>query len=480
MVLVCVLGLVGCAVNPVTGKRDFVTVSEEQEVKMGREAHPQILSQYGRYDNDVLQGYVQRVGEQLAKKSHRSDLVYRFTVVDSDDVNAFALPGGYIYITRGLMAYLNSEAELAAVLGHELGHVTARHSVRQISMQQATSLGYAVGSIFVPELQNQAAQDLFNVLGNVLIKGYGREHELEADRLGAEYLARADYDPQAMIHVVSVLKDQEQFELQLAQEENREPRVYHGLFASHPSADKRLQQVVGEAEKFSTDGEGVTRQARYFNMIEDMTVGDSEQEGIRRGSKFYHKSLGFALTFPENWQIHNQPQRVIALPPGQDGFLQMSVRERPENQSARDFIQQLTESSVFQEENNLSPDGLPGYSVIAAIATPYGKRQARVSVVYHGDMAYVFTGAVKQAAAIKFYDDQFLDTAQSFHKLKKNEEKLAEALKIRIIEADASTTYAGLAAKSPLQHHAEEQLRLFNQQYPSGEPEIGQKVKTVQ
>ena len=154
------------------------------------------LKQYPRYPDQALQAYVQQVGERVARHSHRGQLDYHFTVIDSPDINAFALPGGYIYIHRGLMAYLGSEAELAAVLGHEVGHVTARHGVRQQSQStawgvlgQAVAMGTGVG----------AAADVTGVLGNAVVRGYGRDMELEADGLGAEYLARGGYDPQAMI-----------------------------------------------------------------------------------------------------------------------------------------------------------------------------------------------------------------------------------------------------------------------------------------
>ncbi|MCG8325873.1 MAG: M48 family metalloprotease, partial [Thiotrichales bacterium] len=257
-VLLCCLALgqlTACATNPVTGAQDIVFMSEQQEISLGRKTHQEILAQYGVYDDPELQVYVQQIGERLARKSHRSNLIYRFTVLDSKEVNAFALPGGYIYITRGLMAYLNSEAELAAVLGHEIGHVTARHSVRQYSATQLANIGVALGSAFIPGLNNSAANQLTQLFGTALLRGYGREHELEADRLGAEYLAVTGYDPKAMLDVIGVLKSQEIFERQRARAEGREPRIYHGLFSTHPDNDRRRQEVVGHADKLRTNSD---------------------------------------------------------------------------------------------------------------------------------------------------------------------------------------------------------------------------------
>ena len=176
-----------------------------------------------------LQSYVNEVGQKLAKNSHRSQLDFHFTVVDSPQVNAFALPGGYVYVTRGILAYLNSEAELAAVLGHEIGHVTARHSVQQYSAATAANVAATIGGmaagIFVPQLGRttgtRCTKSSRSLPADVLLSGYGRSHELEADRLGAEYLARSGYDPQAMIKVIGVLKNQELFDIEAAKQEGR-------------------------------------------------------------------------------------------------------------------------------------------------------------------------------------------------------------------------------------------------------------------
>ena len=217
--------LTNCAVNPVTGKQDFVVISENQEIIMGREYNAQILRQNPVYQDQDLQDYVQAIGESLAAKSHRPNLIYRFTILDSPDINAFALPGGYIYINRGLMSYLSSEEELAAVLGHEIGHVTARHSVRQYSQSQL--LGILSTAIEINA--GSTAGNVANVASGALLSGYGRDMELEADDLGAQYIYQDGYSPQGMYEVLSVLKDQEIYSKQLAERRGQEPRSYHGV-----------------------------------------------------------------------------------------------------------------------------------------------------------------------------------------------------------------------------------------------------------
>ena len=236
--------LAGCAMNPVTGTPDMVLMTETQEIESGREYDVTIRKHYGAYDNKDLQLYVDSVGQRLAKTSHRPDIKWTFTVLDTHNVNAFALPGGYVYITRGLMTYLSSEADLAAVLGHEIGHVTARHGVRQHSKSLLTQVTMGTAVKGSPILDNILGRSVMLSGAGAFLASYSRDHEIDADSLGAEYLSKSGYDPRAILNVLTVLKDQEIVERDRATAEGRDPRVYHGVFASHPTADDRLQEVV--------------------------------------------------------------------------------------------------------------------------------------------------------------------------------------------------------------------------------------------
>lgn len=472
--------LAACAENPVTGRQNFVMMSEAEEIKLGSESHSSILEEYGLYDNPALQAYVQGVGEQLAGKSHRAELVYRFTVVDSPQINAFALPGGYIYITRGLLAYLNSEAEMAAVLGHEIGHVTARHGVRQVSMAQAANIGYQIGAILLPELRTQAAQNLFNVLGSALISGYGRDNELEADRLGAEYLARVGYDPQAMIQVIAVLKNQEEFDKQLARDEGREPRAYHGVFASHPANDQRLQEVVGTADRFRSATSVAVRRDEFLGQLDGLVFGDGEREGIRRGNKFYHGRLGFGLSFPDGWRVENTPNAIQARSPGGDAQLIVTVEDITKRLTPRDDLLQRFKLRDLVQGEALKLGQPDGYTGLATLQTKTGPRQARLAVIHFDNSAYLLLGIADRQRLEPEDDRAIVATARSFHALTAEERRLAKPLSLQVIEARAETRFATLARGSAIPHHAEEQLRLLNARYPAGEPAAGQKIKIVQ
>ncbi|HCI12405.1 MAG: peptidase M48 Ste24p [Gallionellales bacterium GWA2_60_142] len=461
--------LAGCAQNPVTGKSDFVMMSEGQEVALGRQADVQIKQQYKVYESKALQDYVNRVGQRIAKQSHRPDLQYHFTVLDSPEINAFALPGGYVYITRGILAYLNSEAELAAVLGHEIGHVTARHGVRQQSAAQAANIGLSVASIFIPELGSAAGQNLSNVIGGALLSGYGRDHELEADRLGAVYLARTEYDPQAIIKVIGVLKNQELKDAELAKQEGREPRRYHGLFASHPDNDTRLQQAVGEAGKNGSAQAHNEGREDFLKATDGLVYGDNSDQGIVRNNRFYHADLGIALAFPETWQVHNLPDSLVAVSPKGEAMMQLKMDQKPQG-TPTEYARRMVGYGAQTRALDLA--GLP--------AATFELPNVMGGVIYHDKKAYVLQAQAKERGGLNAHRDTIFDTVRSFHSLTTEERKLVKPLGVRVITARAGDTYARLAQGSPLGKSAESYLRLMNAQYPDGEPRPGQAIKIVE
>lgn len=464
--------LAGCALNPATGRSDFVTMSERQELEQGRRFSQEILTQYPRYADEKLQAYVQQVGERVARHSHRSGLEYRFTVVDSPDINAFALPGGYIYIHRGLLAYLNSEAELAAVLGHEVGHVTARHSVQQQSQStvwnilgQAVAIGTGVG----------AAGDLTQVLGGAVVRGYGRDMELEADGLGAQYLARSGYDPQAMIEVVKVLKGQEDFARDQAAKRGQALPAggYHGLFDTHPDNDRRLQQVVGPARSLATGRQARNREA-FLRHLDGLPFGDSAASGVRRGQRFYHAGLGITLGFPDGWSIVNRPDALIGRAADRQAFVLMSLEANPQQLSPAEWLRRRVGGQRLVDGQALRQAGLQGYTAIMA-----GSAARRVAVWQQGARSYLFVAGVGGRAALASQDARLLEVINSWRPLAAAERPLAEPLRLRLVKAQSGQRMADLARQSKLPGDAEATLRLLNNHYPAGEPSPGDWLKIV-
>lgn len=474
--LLPLLQLGSCATNPVTGKSDYVLMSEGQEIALGQRYNKEILKEMPAYDDPELAQLVQSVGKKLAAHSHRTGLNYRFTIVDSPTVNAFALPGGYIYISRGMLAYLNSEAELAAVLGHEIGHVTARHSVRQHSASTTVNVIGAVISIAsgVP-----GTDDLTSMAGTAIVRGYGREHELEADRLGAQYMARSGYDPEAMLEVIGVLKDQETFEKRRAREEGREANVYHGLFSTHPRNDTRLQEVVRAAHRHKTGTATHVNHDVYIRALDGLTFGDSESQGIIRGNRFYHQELDFTLAFPTGWQIDNRPDQVAAIPASEDGLMQLEMTELGKTLSPRNVLVKKLGLDDLRRGEKITANGMQGYTGIANSKTTFGIRPVRYIVLLRNKTAFIIAGTAKDKRNPYKYDRQVIATAKTLRGMTAKDEKAGSPRRIRVIRADSNTRYRQLAGQSPIQHYAEDQLRLLNDQYPKGEPHKGQLLKIV-
>jgi predicted Zn-dependent protease len=466
--VVVALALGGCAANPVSGKQDFVMMSEQQEIALGRSSDAEVRKQYKVYANPALQSYVDRVGQKVAEHSHRPNIHYHFTVLDTPEINAFALPGGYVYITRGILAYLNSEAEMAAVLGHEVGHVTARHGVRQQSAAQATNIGISIVSIFVPELRSQAGHDLSNLLGGALLSGYGREHELEADHLGAQYLARSGYDPQAMIRVISVLKNQESFDAVVAKQEGREPSHYHGTFASHPDNDTRLQQVVGEASSLKVANPSENK-SEFLKQTDGLVFNDSVNEGVVRDNKFMHPDLGIALTFPPEWHVKNSSTQLVALSPGSDAAIQLKVDNNPSGTA--------TEYAHRAVGNGATVESLEIEKLHAAIGSA---NNVVLGVIYFDRKAFLIQCNAKTAEVYNAQREAMKTSIRSFHTLSEDERKQIRPLTIKLVTVRKGDTYVKLAQHSPLGKNAESYLRLINEQYPQGEPDVGQTLKIVE
>src|SRR5262245_4254840 len=305
--LMCVFGSsLGCARNPVTGKRQIVLVSESQEIAMGRESDTQVRREYGVADSPALQDYVQTIGKKLVAVSHRPNLEWHFTVVDSPVVNAFAIPGGYVYITRGILAYFGNEAELAGVMGHEIAHVTARHTVQQLTRTQLAQIGLGVGSVLSPTF-GQFGDLADNGLGLLFLR-FSRDSEREADRLGVEYSSRAAYDPREVSNFFEVLG-----RLSAAGDRATIP----GWLSTHPDPPERVQATRMLAQEWIqmlglTAERMVVNRDNLIRSIDGLVFGNDPREGFSEGREFYHPTLQFQIAFPDGWQVENTRMAVIA------------------------------------------------------------------------------------------------------------------------------------------------------------------------
>jgi len=328
------LTLAGCATNPATGKRQISLVSTSKEAEMGRESDPAVIEQYGVYGDSLVGRYVDSVGQKLASVSHLPSLGWHFRVLDSPVVNAFAIPGGYIYITRGILAYLNSEAQLAGVLGHEIGHVTARHSAQQITRSQIAGVGLLAGAVFVGALRPYAGLAQQG-LGLLFLK-YSRDNETQADELGVTYSTRADYDPRVIPTTYAMLK----------RVGERQGDQLPGFLSTHPDPGDREIRTSQLAQAAMAGGRRNLNVGaeRYRARIEGLVYGDDPRGGYFVGNRFYHPDLGFEMIFPDGWKTANQPSSVVSVNQSLGGAMELTLQRSKEPDPTPDrFVQWLIE-----------------------------------------------------------------------------------------------------------------------------------------
>lgn len=465
-----------CSTNPVSGEPELVIVSPEEERTQGKEAHEAVLEQYAVYTRPALQAYVERVGQRLAAVSHLPNLTYRFTVLDSTEINAFALPGGYVYVTRGLLACMNSEAELAGVLGHEIGHITARHSARQQTNALFTQLSLGVLAAAVPQAGFVGRQTA-SVLADVLVLGYGREHELEADGLGAEYLDRAGYDPAAMMSVLKVLAAQKALNEKLAKAEGRPVRAYHGLFSTHPSSDTRLAEAIARpAPKAGTTRElGVDV---YLDAIDGMAFGDDPAHGVVEKTRLLHPALDIAVEFPRGWSVRNEARRVVASDPKGSAELQLGVVDARQMDDPQAVLRRLGVSELV-EAKTFKVAGMPGIMGFSRVVVQGKTLLIRLILILDGQEALVFIGMTASDSDLRHRDPEFLAVINALRRLTPKERARVKTRRVRVITLSETRDWATLAEDSPLRRLAAERLRALNGDRADNALVAGARVKII-
>ena len=365
-----------CAVNPATGKRELMLVSEGQEIQMGAQYDSQVVMSIGVYHDPALQTYVADLGRRLAATSERPNLAWTFRVVDDPSVNAFAIPGGHVYITRGILAHMTSEAELATVMGHEIGHVTARHTAQQMTQQQLAGLGLAIGSIAssrIAQYAGHASEAL-----QVLFLKFSRDDESQADQLGIRYSSRANYDAREMIRVMQML-------------DKIEPEGGGKLpewLATHPAPANRIEHIntILAATQADFSHATVNREG-YARRLDGIMFGMNPREGFFRGTEFFHPDLRFRFAFPNGWQVANTKQTVGAQSPQQDAIIELRLASGSSaDAAARAFLSQQGVQAGTLTGGKVN--GLTAASAPFAAATEQGTLRGNVVFVEYGTNVY--------------------------------------------------------------------------------------------
>ena len=379
--VVVALGLLSCATNPVTGKSELAFVSESQEIAMGRDYAVQVKQETGVYPDSAVQAYVSRIGLAIARTTERPSLPWAFTVMDDPQVNAFALPGGPIFVTRGILTHMNSEAELAAVIGHEIGHVTARHSVQQMTRQQLTQLGMVAGAIASSRIADNLG--LISQVFGVLSLKYSRDDETQADGLGFRYALDNGYDVRKMVDMFTVLQRVS------AKAGQRIPEWQ----STHPDPGNRIATTQRRIAKVTVplDDKIVNRDG-FLRTIDGMVYGDNPRNGFFKDSRFYQPDLAFSLDFPAGWRTLNQAQSVIGGSPKQDAQVQLSFagQEAPAELLKKFMAQQGLRPG---QSGSTTINGIPAaVGVFTAQQEDGSELAGRVAYLSYGGITYQLMG----------------------------------------------------------------------------------------
>ncbi len=404
-IVVTALWIIACAVNPVTGKREFMLLSEADEIALGAQSDPQILQMYGVYKHPRLEGFVNQVGNDMVAISHRSHLKFEFKLMDSPIINAFAVPGGYVYFTRGIMAYLNSDAEFAGVMGHEIAHVTARHSAKSYSRSQVAQLGLGLGSVLSERFAQFAGLSSTGI--QLLFLKHSRDAERESDHLGVVYSTRTGYDAREMSKFFETLV-------------KMQPEDGGGLpdvLSTHPNPADRVQSILESSAEWQSKIPNSTLKVGrndFLNRLEGMVYGVDPQQGYVENSMFYHPSLKFQFPIPGGWKHNNTPSAVQMQNDAGDAAMIMQLGLGTPAQAANEFLSES--QATVETQGAVTVNGLSAYRSIATINSQSGALKVLSYFIQYGTNTYVFHGYCA-AAAFGNNVSTFESTMKGFRKL---------------------------------------------------------------
>jgi len=448
-----------CAVNPVTGKKQLVLMSESQEIAMGAATDPEIVAQYGRYEDKILQDFITQKGNEMAAISHRPDLKYEFKIVDSEVLNAFAVPGGYVYFTRGIMAHFNNEAEFAGVLGHEIGHITARHSVSQQSKAILGQVGLIGSMILVPQVA-EFAEPLSEGLGLLFLK-FGRDAERQSDELGVEYSSKIGYDAKEMAGFFNTLE---------RQSSGSESAELPDFLSTHPNPGDRniaVSKLSDEwKKKLNLINPKVSRES-YLKKIEGLIYGEDPKQGFLENDVFYHPVLKFQLNTPKGWNYQNKPQELEFAPKDGKAILIMTLIPGKSLEEAASNVVEKNNLQVL-ESNQITVNGLNALSILADVKVEQQKQQQQAPTVrtlsyliQYKDNIYHILGA-SSVTDFNSYSENFLQTMKNFKELKDASKLNKQPERIRIKPVKQSGTLKQALNSYNMPEKKQEEISLLN------------------
>jgi predicted Zn-dependent protease len=471
LIFAAALTAAACATNPATGKREFSLMSEAQEIQIGKEADVEIRREMGIYDDKNLQQLVSSIGLGLAKVSERPSLPWQFTVVDQPAINAFALPGGFIYITRGILPFLDDEAELAGVLGHEIGHVTARHSAQQYSRATGAQLGLLLGSIFVPAARpfGQLAEA---GLGVLFLK-YGREDELQADELGVRYAVQTGWDPAGIAGMLTTLARLD--------EASGETKGIPNWLSTHPAPADRVENIQTTVKETPAPGKRGTDDAAFLRHVDGLVYGDNPDQGIVRGNQFLHSALRFALEFPQGWQVQNSASQVVAKHPSANVFIVLQLVQQPSGRTIEDVAVSSMQKAGFRavDGSRTTINRLDAFvGTYQGAMEDLGQVGVRAAHIAHDRNVFMLAG-LAPVDLFERSERELTSAVRSFRALTAAEAENIHPNRIDVYTARAGDTWQSIAEGQGKGLIKPATLAIMNGHAVNDQPRSGERIKIV-
>ncbi len=463
--LIVFLGI-SCAVNPVTGKKEFMLLSENQEKAMGVSYDPEIIKEFGLYPDEKLQAFINEKGNEMAAISHRPNLGYEFRILDSPVVNAFALPGGYVYFTRGIMAHFNNEAEFAGVLGHEIGHITARHSAKQYSNSVLAQLGLIVGMVVSEDFAQYS--DLASVGLQLMFLKFSRNHESQSDKLGVEYSTKAGYNAHEMADFFNTLS-------RLSEKAGQRIPTF---LSTHPDPGDRFNTVHALASKEQAKTKATNLKVNrdsYLQMIDGIVYGEDPRQGFVENNMFYHPELKFQFPVPVDWQTMNSPSQVQMAPKDGKALIVLtlaqgnSLTEAQQNAIAQDSLKVISSRNM----------NVNGNQAIEMVADLNAKVRLMMYLIQYNGLIYKFTG-LAETPNFTIYTGIFENVFRNFRVLTDQSKLNVKPERLAIKTVQSSSTLAEALSNYGVPNDRLEEFSILNGKLLSDQVERGTLIKVVE
>lgn len=466
-----ILIIAACSRNPITGKKEAFVMSESREQALGDQADPSIVASFGLYPDQTLQKFIDSKGQQMARISHRSHLKYEFKILDSPVVNAFALPGGYVYFTRGIMAHFNNEAEFAGVLGHEIGHISGRHSAKQQRNSILTQVGLIAGVVLSKEFAKYAESASQSM--QLLMLKNGRDHETESDQIGVEYSTKIGYDAKYMAGFFKTLN-----RLSGGDEGQRIPT----FLSTHPDPLNRYEKVRTWAKKEQSkypNKQFNENRNQYLRMLEGLIYGEDPRQGYKEGNTFYHPDLKFQFPVPSNWQLVNSPQQVQMAPKdGKAMIIFTLATEKTLNEAANNFV---TNNKLRKKEDaNLTVNGFPAKAIVTEQVDDKGVVSLNIVTYFiqDGNTIYLFHGLAEPANFLT-YKNLFRNTMEGFARLTDQAKINVQPDRIHIEAINSPMTLSTAFRNAGIESSRFEEMAIVNGMQLSDQLQRGQLIKVL-